>query len=185
MTVDGNLGAADAFGVGLVFAASGFGKLVAPSSVASFLEALNVWVHPARVGIAIGLIELATAAAIMAGFFWAPVVAIGLLMIFSGGLVAVLVRGRRARCGCFGDVTSSPVGPMHILRNLVLVGLAGAAIGSSDRPLRALPAGVLLAVLCILTPEFVTFVRDLHTVARREVALTRGGPGATSVGGGI
>lgn len=179
MTTGGDLGAAAAFGVGLVFVVSGFGKVVAPSSVASFLEAIGVSGDPRRTGGAIGLIELATAATIFAGLPWALVVAMALLLIFTGGLAAVLVRGRPARCGCFGDVTSSPVGPMHILRNLVLIGLAGLALGSSTRPVHALLAGVLLAVLCILTPEFVTFVRDLHAVAMREVALTRGGPSPT------
>jgi hypothetical protein len=182
--VNGEFGAAIAFGLALVFAASGVGKLVAPSSVASLLEALGVWIDSRRAGVAIGLVELGMAAAIAAGLPWAPLVALALLAIFSGGLLVVLARGRRARCGCFGDVTSSPVGLMHILRNLVLIGMAGAALASSDRPVHALPAGVLLAILCVLTPEFAAFVRDLHAVARREVALTRGGPTTTGVGGG-
>ena len=182
--MDGHFGAAVAFGIGLVFAVSGSGKLVAPSSIASFLEALSVWIDPRAVGVTIGLVEIATAATIVAGLPWAPLVAIALLVVFTGGLVAVVVRGRRARCGCFGDVTSSPVGPMHILRNLVLIGLTATTLSSSDRPISALPAGVLLAALCILTPESVTFVRDLHAVAAREVALTRGGADSTGVRGG-
>ena len=48
-----------------------------------------------------------------------------LLTIFTAAIGLNLLRGRRPSCACFGAVNSSPIGPQTILRNLVLLAMAG------------------------------------------------------------
>ncbi|MCX4822353.1 methylamine utilization protein MauE [Streptomyces sp. NBC_01142] len=56
-----------------------------------------------------------------AGFALAAV----LLLVFTTGIALALRRGRRAPCRCFG-ASAAPLGPVHVVRNLILA-LAGAA----------------------------------------------------------
>lgn len=72
--------------------------------------------------------------------------AAGLLFVLTGGLLAIVRSGRAVSCACFG-ATASPVGRVHVVRNLALlatagVGLATAASGAGS----SLPPAV--ALLC-------------------------------------
>jgi uncharacterized membrane protein YphA (DoxX/SURF4 family) len=70
-----------------------------------------------EIAIAVALVPVATA-------WWAGVAALVLLVAFTAALTVGLLRGVEADCHCFGAVSSRPVGPATIARNLVLVALA-------------------------------------------------------------
>jgi hypothetical protein len=95
-------------------------KLRAFSESASALETFGV---PARLRrpatVAVVALELATAAALVAGASAAAYVAAGLMLVFAVLTSVALRRGRRgAPCGCFG--ARSRVGPGAVLRDLAL-----------------------------------------------------------------
>jgi methylamine dehydrogenase accessory protein MauD len=71
-----------------------------------------------ELAIAAGLVVVATAA-------WAAVAAGALLLVFCVAIVRLMVRGEAPDCHCFGSVGSAPVGRGTLVRNLLLVGLAG------------------------------------------------------------
>ena len=56
------------------------------------------------------------------------VVAVAVLMVFTGLLGLRLSQGRRPPCACFGAWSASPIGPRHLLRNAVLIALGIVAI---------------------------------------------------------
>ncbi|WP_217211873.1 MauE/DoxX family redox-associated membrane protein [Streptomyces sp. AC550_RSS872] len=82
---------------------------------------------------------LAFPATALAGF----VVAIGLLVAFVTGIVMALRGGRAVPCRCFG-ASATPLGPVHVVRNLALtaVGLAGLAAGLTSSAWPAHAGGV-------------------------------------------
>jgi uncharacterized membrane protein YphA (DoxX/SURF4 family) len=56
------------------------------------------------------------------------VVAVAILVVFTGLLALRLSQGRRPPCACFGAWSASPIGPRHLLRNAVLIALGVVAI---------------------------------------------------------
>lgn len=56
------------------------------------------------------------------------VVALGVLVVFTGLLVLRLAQGRRPPCACFGAWTATPIGPLHVARNVGLMALAVIAV---------------------------------------------------------
>ncbi|MEX2628154.1 MAG: MauE/DoxX family redox-associated membrane protein [Ilumatobacteraceae bacterium] len=56
------------------------------------------------------------------------VVALAVLVVFTGLLVLRLAQGRRPPCACFGAWTATPIGPLHVARNVGLMALAVLAI---------------------------------------------------------
>ena len=76
--------------------------------------------------------ELAVGAALVAQVArqLMAVVAILLLAVFTVLIVSKLRRGEHPPCACFGAWSATPIGPRHVLRNLVLIAVAAvAAIG--------------------------------------------------------
>lgn len=59
---------------------------------------------------------------------WPAVAALVTLVAFTVLLVAVLRRGEHPPCACFGAVSARPLGWGHVMRNVVLIGLAVVAI---------------------------------------------------------
>jgi hypothetical protein len=51
-------------------------------------------------------------------------IAVGLFVAFTGMLVLRLAQGKSPPCACFGSLSSKPIGAGHIVRNVVLIGLA-------------------------------------------------------------
>jgi hypothetical protein len=90
---------------------------------------------------------LAAPATVLAGFGLATV----LLAVFTTGILLALRKGRRAPCHCFG-ASSTPLGVVHVVRNLVLiaVGVAGLLSGLVATGHAPHPAGLLLAVTAAL-----------------------------------
>ncbi len=50
--------------------------------------------------------------------------AVTLLGTFTALLVLLLAQGRRPPCACFGSLSSKPIGPGHLVRNALFIGLA-------------------------------------------------------------
>jgi hypothetical protein len=73
--------------------------------------------------------------------------AAALLLALTTGIVVALRRGQSAPCRCFGASTT-PLGRTHVVRNLVLAGIAGAglAAGAMAGEGAVHPAGVALAL---------------------------------------
>ena len=68
--------------------------------------------------------------------------AVVLTGVLTAGVALVLRRGVRARCACFGSSAARPLGPPHLVRNVVLlavaiVGLAASIAGATDAPVGA------------------------------------------------
>ena len=50
--------------------------------------------------------------------------AVALFGVFTALLVVRLAQGKRPPCACFGSLSSKPIGPGHVVRNVVFIGLA-------------------------------------------------------------
>jgi methylamine utilization protein MauE len=94
---------------------------------------------------------------LLAGFAGAAV----LLAVFTVAIGLLLRRGDRRPCHCFG-VTDIPLGPAHLVRNLVLLALAvtGFSVPGSEFAVAgvalACVAGVVVAVLMVRFDDLVT-----------------------------
>ena len=77
--------------------------------------------------------ELVIGASLVTGLArpWTSLAAAALLVAFSGAIAVHRARGRAVPCGCFGDVSSRPVGPADLARNASLIALAVVAAGPS------------------------------------------------------
>jgi uncharacterized membrane protein YphA (DoxX/SURF4 family)/peroxiredoxin len=110
-----------------VFVVAAVAKLVDLPGSRRSLEQFGV---PVRLGPAVAvvlpLMELAVAVALVpVGSAWiAALAATALLLALTAGVAAALARGVEAECHCFGRVSSRPVGPATLARNLALVGVA-------------------------------------------------------------
>lgn len=51
-------------------------------------------------------------------------VAVGLLVAFTTLLVVRLAQGQRPACACFGALSPTPIGAMHVLRNVAFIAVA-------------------------------------------------------------
>ncbi len=145
-----------------VFAVAGVAKL---ANRAGSRQALVDFGVPAQLagplGILLPLAELATAVALVPTIsaWWGAIAALALLVLFIGGIVANLVRGRRPDCHCFGQIASGPVGKGTLIRNTLLAGVAGFLVAQGpDRVGPSLldwlggvaaPAPVILAVAVV------------------------------------
>jgi uncharacterized membrane protein YphA (DoxX/SURF4 family) len=94
--------------------------------------------------------------------------AVAALAAFTWVLFRAVSGGTRASCRCFG-ASDSPIGWLHVARNLVLiaVGVAGVLIG----PGSVSPAGAGVAVVgAWLAAVAVVFLDDLAAVFRLSMA---------------
>jgi hypothetical protein len=92
-----------------------------------------------------------------------------LLAAFTVGIVRTLRTGTKASCACFGASTA-PIGRRHVIRNGVLLVLAGfgLAVALAGTPAPTQAAGVLIAafgalvgaLLVIFTDEWGTLFDD-------------------------
>ena len=71
-------------------------------------------------------VELAVGAALVAQLAApTPAIAALVLLVAFTTLIAVrLARGERPSCACFGAWSAEPIGPTHVVRNVVLMALA-------------------------------------------------------------
>lgn len=57
------------------------------------------------------------------------------LCLFAGAVAANLLRGRSIDCGCFGPIAEHRITWWSVARNLLLAGMAGAAVAAAPLPL--------------------------------------------------
>ena len=107
-----------------------------------------------------------------------------LLLAFIAAIGTALAAGRAPDCHCFGQVHSAPAGPRTLVRNLVLLGLAGfvAIAGWKDPGTSAthwagqLPAAWLVAIVAgVVILALVSFQVwfSLQLLAQNGLALDR------------
>jgi hypothetical protein len=135
--------------IGAVFAVAALSKLrsaAARQAFAASVKALRL-VPPAavpRVAAAVAVTE-----ASVAGLTLLPRAGFALAGVMLLGFCAVIVRARRFRveCRCFG-ASSAPLGPVHLVRNGLLIAVAalGWAVASAGHAGLA-PGGLAVAAL--------------------------------------
>jgi hypothetical protein len=105
----------------------------------------------APLGLAIPIAELAAGGALLAGpaRTFGALGALGLLVGFSLAITWNLARGRTPECHCFGQLHSSPAGPLTLARNAALIALAGLVAGRADPALTALAAAGGVAIVAV------------------------------------
>jgi len=115
-----------------VFVVSGISKLFDLSGSQAAMRSFGVPESLTRAGgillpiveilIAVLLIPVATAR-------WGASLAVILLAMFIAGIAINLSRGRKFDCHCFGQLTTSEIGPATLIRNVVLAVLAAFVAG--------------------------------------------------------
>ncbi|WDN56857.1 MauE/DoxX family redox-associated membrane protein [Streptomyces clavuligerus] len=95
----------------------------------------------------------------------------GLFGAFTVAIAASLRRGVRGRCRCFG-ASESRLGPVHLVRNALLITVAGTgALGASDS-LPGAPGGLALAVgTGLVLGVVVTVLDDIGAGLRDAVRI--------------
>ena len=109
--------------VGAILLLSGAAKLAAGPRWVAQAEALAA---PAFAVPVVPWLEVALGALLVSGVYRTvvPLAAAALLTVFTVLLVVRLVQGRRPPCACFGALSTRPVGPGSVVRNVVLIALA-------------------------------------------------------------
>lgn len=131
------------FALGAVFLVAGAHKLGDRGSFAAAVRALDVSParHAGRVALVLPIVEVGGGAAMAAGL--ATRSAALLLGTLSAGfavlLTALLARGRRPACHCFGPASGRTASWLSVLRNLALVG-AAVLVAVWSRPVLAVDA---------------------------------------------
>ncbi len=143
--------------------------------------------------VALPLVELAVAAALIAppAAFAGALAASALLALFTGAIVLKLSQGDHPICNCFGQIGSTPIGPVTLVRNGVLAGLAllvvvaGPGAAATWRldvlfgvtPLAALAGASAVVALMLLLLIAAAQLTILHRLARVQTGTP---PGATA-----
>ncbi len=110
-----------------VFAVAGLAKLSDTDKTREMLAGFGV--RRGNLGLvaaSLPLAELIVAAALIAppAAFVGALAASVLLALFTGVILFNLSQGRHPDCNCFGQIDSAPIGPVTLVRNGVLTGLA-------------------------------------------------------------
>ncbi|HZT85691.1 MAG TPA: MauE/DoxX family redox-associated membrane protein [Gaiellaceae bacterium] len=145
------------------FLVSASGKFIGGGDQLGSALRLSVPRPVARLGAsAVTPLEFVVAALLLFGnegtFEIGLVAAAGLLLVFTGWMISVLLRGLEVECSCFGP-TGVAVGWRSVARNALLVSLAladlmvmpsgGGAIGTSLWSALALAACAVLVILAV------------------------------------
>jgi len=110
---------------------------------------------------ALPLVEggLAVALVLVRDSAWPAFLAVAVLAVFTGAVVANLVGGRPAPCPCFGppSATARPVSAATVARNGGLVALAVLGTGSTD----GASVGAALVASLAVAPAMLVALRRL------------------------
>jgi peroxiredoxin len=110
-----------------VFVVSGISKLFDLSGSQAAMRSFGVPERFTRAGgIALPIAELVIAVLLIPATTarWGALLALLLLLVFVAGISYSLSRGRKFDCHCFGQLTTSEIGPPTLVRNAVLAVLA-------------------------------------------------------------
>jgi uncharacterized membrane protein YphA (DoxX/SURF4 family)/thiol-disulfide isomerase/thioredoxin len=124
-------------GLAIVFGTAGLAKLLDRSGTRQTLVSFGAPEPLGRVGaVALPVAELAVAGALLVSGSarWGALAALGLLIVFIGGIANALAHGRSPDCHCFGQLHSAPASWRTIGRNVVLALVAAvvAVAGSHE-----------------------------------------------------
>lgn len=113
--------------LGAVYLVAGVFKLVAGAAWPRQAADLGV---PRRVAVAVPYGEIALGAALATQLLrpWPAIASIVLLVAFTVVIVRRLGDASRPPCACFGTRSSRPLGPLHLIRNAILLMIAIAAL---------------------------------------------------------
>lgn len=117
------------------FAVAAFGKIFdRAGSIKAFADFGVPDVLRKPLATALPAVELATAIALLfiSSSWIGAIGAAALLSVFLGGMFYQLAQGRAPDCHCFGQIHSEPVGASSIIRNVVLLAMAGFVIGQGS-----------------------------------------------------
>lgn len=117
------LGVVAALSVAAVLLVAGVSKLAHPTQWSTQSAGLGV---PRPLATATPIVEVVIGALLLVQvqrhvIAWSAVV---LFAAFTGLLALRLAQGQRPPCACFGSLSSKPIGPGHLIRNALFVGLA-------------------------------------------------------------
>jgi hypothetical protein len=100
---------------------------------------------------------LALALVLVPGEAWPAFLAVAVLAIFTGAVVANLIGGRAAPCPCFGPPTAGarPVSAATVARNGYLVALAVLGSGATD----GASVGAVIAAAVVTVPATLVALR--------------------------
>lgn len=126
-----------------VFFVAGSTKLADPEGSRRAMIGFGVsrrFAGPIAIGLPLAEILIALALIPLSSAWTAAVAASGLLSIFVVAIAVNLARGRTPDCHCFGQLHSEPVGSSTLIRNIVLILVAGfiVAEGNTDAGANAL-----------------------------------------------
>jgi hypothetical protein len=161
--IDPAVGALLAGAFALLFASAAFHKLLDLGRFTAAFRAYEVLPPTLEaVSLLVPLLELAIAAALLAGHSRPGAAATGaaLLLVYATAIAINLGRGRRdLDCGCGGPRERRPIGTWMVWRNIALAALLGALLLPwAPRPLGAadvltIAAGTAVAALLYLSAE--------------------------------
>ena len=125
------VGAGAAWLLAAVLAVAAGAKLVrGGAATGQELAALGL-AAPRTLARLVPVIELVTAAVLVAAPAWGGILAFALLAAFTVVLVRVLRSGRVVACNCFGGLSNRPISRWSVARNGALLALALVAAGST------------------------------------------------------
>lgn len=155
-----------------VFALAGIGKLMDPAGSRKAVTEFGV---PSSfvpfAALALPIVELLIAALFLfnATSWFAAIVGLLLLLIFIGGMIHMLARGKAPDCHCFGQIHSEPVGRSSIIRSvgfaalalvLAIQGSGGQGLALAESPAESIQT--LLIITCLLlSVTLLFFVKKL------------------------
>lgn len=143
----------------VVMAAAAYGKLRG-ADLRPVLRAMQL---PAVPGWLVGAVELACAALLIVMPVAGAMLALGLLVAFTAGLANALRRGSHVPCHCFG-ASSAPIARNHLVRNVLLLGTAAAALAPASTSIAAAAAGALVGVAILAWDDLVALLAPLGGV---------------------
>ena len=111
----------------LVFAVAGLTKLANTDKTREMLAGFGVGRGMLTyLAFALPLVELSVAIALIVppAAYTGALSALALLALFTGAILYNLAQGRHPVCNCFGQIDAAPIGPLTLVRNGVLTGLA-------------------------------------------------------------
>lgn len=109
--------------VAAVLLTAGVSKVALPAQWRS--QAAGLGVPPPLAGVT-PIVELGLGAMLLVQLQRHAVAwcAVALFGAFTALLVVRLAQGKRPPCACFGSLSSTPIGPGHLVRNAVFIGVA-------------------------------------------------------------
>ena len=108
--------------------------------------------------------------------------AVALTVALAAGVAAVVRRGTRAHCACFGARSARPLGRLHLARNLCLLtvicaGLAGTPLASGHAGVTgavlAMAAGAVAALLFIRWDDLAELYMPITAPTAQAPAVRR------------